>query len=40
MDAFVIGATLVGSLVTAFVLQRAALGAFLRAMDAGRRSRH
>jgi hypothetical protein len=39
MEAFVIGATLVGSFATAFVIQRAALAAFFRAIDAGRRPR-
>jgi hypothetical protein len=39
MEAIVIGATLVGSFATAFVLQRAALEAFFRAMDADRRAR-
>jgi len=39
MEAFVIGATLVGSLATAFVIQRAALGAFFRAMELDRRAR-
>ncbi len=39
MEAFVIGATLVGSFATAFVIQKAALQAFLRAMHAGRRDR-
>jgi hypothetical protein len=31
MDAMVIGATLVGSLATAFMIQKAVLGAMLRA---------
>jgi hypothetical protein len=39
MEAIVVGATLIGSLATALVLQRAALGAFFRAMDAERRAR-
>lgn len=39
MEAFVIGATLVGSFATALAIQRAALEAFFRAMDTGRRSR-
>jgi hypothetical protein len=39
MEAFVIGATLVGSLATAFVIQRAALAVFFRAMEADRRAR-
>jgi hypothetical protein len=33
MDTFVIGATLVGTFATAFVLQKAALQALFRAMD-------
>jgi hypothetical protein len=36
METFVIGATLVGSFATAFVLQKAALEALFRAMDANR----
>lgn len=39
MDAIVIGATLVGSLATAFVIQKAALQAFFRAMGSERRAR-
>ena len=39
MEAFLVGATLMGSLAAAFVLQRAALEAFFRAMDADRRVR-
>ncbi len=33
MEAVVIGATLVGSFATAFMLQKAALNALFRAMD-------
>lgn len=40
MEAFVIGATLVGSFATAFVIQKAALGAFFRALSVGRRARN
>jgi hypothetical protein len=40
MDAFVIGATLVGSFVGAFALQKAALEGLFRIMDTGRRARH
>jgi hypothetical protein len=40
MEAFVIGATLVGSFVGAFALQKAALEGLLRIMDTGRRARH
>jgi hypothetical protein len=36
METFVIGATLAGSFATAFVLQKAALEALFRAMDANR----
>lgn len=39
MEAIVVGAALAGSLVTALVLQKAALEAFLRAMDADRRAK-
>ncbi len=39
MEALVVGATLVGSLATAFLLQKAALEAFFRAMEADRRAR-
>ncbi len=39
MDAFVITATLVGSLWGAFVLQKAALEGLFRIMDADRRAR-
>ena len=39
MEAIVVGATLLGSFATAFLLQKAALEAFFRAMDADRRSR-
>jgi hypothetical protein len=39
METFVVGATLVGSFATAFVLQKAALEALFRAMDASRRTR-
>lgn len=40
MEAFVIGATLVGSFVGAFALQKAALEGLFRIMDTGRRARH
>ncbi len=36
MEAVVIGATLVGSFATAFVVQRAVLGAVLRALVRGK----
>ncbi len=39
METFVMGATLVGSFATAFVLQKAALEALFRAMDPNRRAR-
>ena len=39
MDAFVIGATLVGTFVGAFALQKAALEGLFRIMDTGRRTR-
>jgi len=39
METFVIGAALVGSFVTAFVLQKAALEALFWAMDPHRRPR-
>jgi hypothetical protein len=43
METFVmgatVGATLVGSFATAFVLQKAALEALFRAMDSNRRAR-
>jgi len=43
MDTFVmgatVGATLVGTFATAFVLQKAALEALLRVMDSSRRAR-
>lgn len=39
METVVVGATVVGSLAAAFVLQRAALEAFFRAMDASRKAR-
>ena len=40
MDAFVIGATLVGSFLGAFALQKVALEGLFRIMDTGRRERH
>ena len=40
METFVMGAALVGSFATAFVLQKAALEVLFRAMDASRRVRH
>jgi hypothetical protein len=40
MDALLIGATLLGSLVGAFVIQKAALEGLLRAMNADRRLRN
>lgn len=40
MDAFVIGATLVGSFLGAFALQKVALEGLFRIMDTGRRGRH
>jgi hypothetical protein len=40
MEAFVIGATLVGSFAGAFMLQKAALEGLFRWMDTGRRTRH
>ena len=36
MEAMVIGATLFGSFATAFVVQRAVLGAMLRALERGK----
>lgn len=39
MDTLLIGATLVGSFATAFVLQKAALEALLRALEPNRASR-
>jgi hypothetical protein len=39
MDAMVIGATFVGSIATAFVLQRAVLGAMLRAFGRDKAAR-
>jgi len=39
MDAMVIGATLVGSMATAFVVQRAVLGAMFRAFRRDRAAR-
>jgi hypothetical protein len=39
MDALLISATLFGSFVGAFVLQKAALEGLFRIMDTGRRSR-
>jgi hypothetical protein len=39
MDAVVVGATFVGSIVTAFVVQKAVLGAMLRAFERGRTAR-
>lgn len=39
MEAFVIGATLVGSIATAFVVQRAALAALLRVIAAEKTKR-
>jgi len=39
METFVVGATLVGSFATAFVLQKAALEALFRAMGRNRRER-
>jgi hypothetical protein len=40
MDALLIGGTLLGSMVGAFVLQKAALEGLLRVMNAERRLRH
>jgi hypothetical protein len=40
MDAVVIAATLVGSFLGAFALQKAALHGLFRIMDADRRTRH
>jgi hypothetical protein len=40
MEAFAIAATLIGSFATAFVLQKAALGVFFRALEAERRGKH
>ena len=40
MEALTIGATLVGSFAAALVLQKAALEALLKAMNAERRGRH
>ncbi len=37
MDAMVIGAAFVGSMATAFVVQRAVLGAMLRAFERAKR---
>jgi hypothetical protein len=39
MEAIVVGAALAGSFVTALVLQKVALEALLRAMDADRRAK-
>jgi hypothetical protein len=39
MEALVIGAALTGSFATAFVIQRAVLEAFFRAIEAGRGTR-
>ncbi|MFB3827102.1 MAG: hypothetical protein ACE15B_10045 [Bryobacteraceae bacterium] len=39
MDTVLIGATLVGSFATAFLLQKAALHMFFRAMETDRRDR-
>jgi hypothetical protein len=39
MDAMVVGAAFVGSMVTAFVVQRAVLGAILRAFERGKAAR-
>jgi hypothetical protein len=39
MDAMVIGATFVGSIATAFVVQRAVLGAMIRALGRGKAAR-
>jgi hypothetical protein len=39
MEAFVIGATLLGSFVGAFLLQKVALEGLFRWMDASRRAR-
>lgn len=36
MDAVVVGATLIGSFATAFVVQKAVLGAMLRAFRRGK----
>jgi hypothetical protein len=40
MDALLIGATLAGSLVGAFAIQKVALEGLLRVMNAGRRVRN
>ncbi len=40
MEALVIGAALAGSFVTAFLLQKAALSALLRAFDLEHRTTH
>jgi len=40
MDGFVIGATVLGSFVGAFVIQKAALEGLFRIMITGRRPRH
>ena len=40
MDAFVIGATVLGSFLGAFALQKVALEGLFRIMDTGRRCRH
>jgi len=39
MEAFAIAATVVGSFATAFVIQKAALDAFFRALEAERRAK-
>jgi hypothetical protein len=39
MEAFVIGATLFGSFLGAFAIQKAALEGLFRIMDTGRRNR-
>ena len=40
MEAFVIGATLFGSFLGAFALEKAAMEGLFRIMDTGRRARH
>lgn len=40
MDALLIGGTLLGSMVGAFVIKKVALEGLLRVMDAERRMRH
>jgi len=40
MDAFLIGATVFGSFLGAWALQKAALEGLFRMMDPGRRARH